>query len=110
FMGEADFVPGSLAYGHVTTALGSLAVVPGTSPGAVEVMVRPHDVGVIPDQLGAGVVSRTEFRGAEVLHHVTFDGGTTLRALTPHTSPVAVGTRVTVQPVADHPLVAFSLT
>jgi iron(III) transport system ATP-binding protein len=84
--------------------------VPGTSPGAVEVMVRPHDVGVIPDQLGAAVVSRTEFRGAEVLHHVTFDGGTTLRALTPHTSPVAVGTRVTVQPVADHPLVAFSRT
>lgn len=108
FMGEADFVPGSLSYGQVTTALGSLTVVPGTSPGAVEVMVRPHDLGVTPDEHGPAVVARTEFRGAEVLHYVAFDGGSTLRALTPHTAPLPVGTRVSVHPLSDHPLVAFS--
>lgn len=107
FMGEADFVPGALHGDHAATALGSLAVLPDGPSGSVDVMVRPHDLEAAPDSAGLAVVARTEFRGAAVLHHLVLDGGTTLRALLPHTSPVPVGTRVAVRSVAQHRLVAF---
>ncbi|HET7329050.1 MAG TPA: ABC transporter ATP-binding protein [Nocardioidaceae bacterium] len=107
FMGEADFVPGSLTTGRARTVLGDLPVLPGTTAGPVEVMVRPHDLEVRPDEHGPATVARTEFRGATMLHELRLDDGAVLRALQPHTAPVPVGTRVAVRVVGDHPLVTF---
>lgn len=109
FMGEADFVPGRCEGTSVDTAFGQLPVT-SSGRGPVEVMLRPHDVALDVDPAGAAVVSRTEFRGAFVLHHLDVDNGSTLRALTLHTAAAAVGTRVTVRPVAGHPLTAFPVT
>jgi iron(III) transport system ATP-binding protein len=107
FMGEADFLPGSVSGQKASTALGELVVQPGAPTGAVEVMVRPHDLAVSRHEHGQGVVASTEFRGATVLLGVELDDGTLLRVLQPHTVPVPVGTRVDVRAVAEHPLVAF---
>jgi iron(III) transport system ATP-binding protein len=108
FMGEADFLPGSVNGQKASTALGELAVQPGAPAGPVEVMVRPHDLVLSRDEHGNGVVVRTEFRGAASLLDVALDDGTRLRVLQPHTRPVATGIRVNVWSVAEHPLVAFA--
>jgi len=108
FLGEADFVPGIRRGSIVETPLGRLpATTSGTGP--CHVMVRPHDLTVEEDTDGDGVVGRTEFRGAAVLHHVTLPDGSTVRALRPHTDPVKVGARVRVRPLLTHPLHAFEV-
>jgi iron(III) transport system ATP-binding protein len=107
FMGEADFVPGSVSGPTAATLLGELLVQPGAPAGPAEIMVRPHDLAVSPHEHGHGVVARTEFRGATLLLGVELDDGTLVRVHQPHTDPVPVGTRVEVRSVAEHPLVAF---
>jgi len=108
FLGEADFVAGHRSGSEVDTALGRLPVT-GTGSGRCEVMVRPQDLTVDEDTAGDGVIERTEFRGAVVLHHVTLSDGSTVRATRAHTEPVKVGTRVRVRPVLTHPLRAFGV-
>ncbi len=107
FLGEADFLPGQRSGAHADTVLGRLPV---TEPGSgrCSVMLRPHEVTFEPAADGGAEVTRTEFRGATVLHHLLLAGGGTLRALRPHTSPVDPGTRVAVRPVIEHPLAVFA--
>ncbi|CAN5777733.1 ABC transporter ATP-binding protein [soil metagenome] len=107
FLGEADFVAGERLGDHAYTAFGALPV---TTPGAgpCQVMLRPHEVTMEPADTGSAVVTRTEFRGALVLHHVRLADGSTLRGLRPHTAPLPVGTRVQVRPLVDHPLAVFA--
>ena len=112
FLGEADFVPGERTGDRVATAFGLLPVHEGGSAsGRCLVMLRPHEVAVDEDAGAhagvAAVVTRTEFRGATVLHHVRLPDGTTLRGTRPHSAPLAVGAAVTVRAVVDHPLTAF---
>ncbi len=107
FLGEADFVRGERVGDRAHTAFGTLPVTtPGVGP--CQVMLRPHEVAMEPADSGSAVVVRTEFRGALVLHHVRFADGSTLRGVRPHSSPLAVGTRVRVRPLVDHPLAVFA--
>ncbi len=120
FLGEADFLSGVRHGESVDTLLGPLPVFDGAD-GDVDVMTRPHDLTVLPlvladgtertqDQGAAGVVKRIEFRGGDVLHHVTLDAGPSLRALTSHTHKVGVGERVLVPTPAAHALTAFDVS
>ncbi len=107
FLGEADFLPGEHYGKHAHTLFGALPVTAFGS-GPCEVMVRPHEVSIEPDDASSTVVTRTEFRGALVLHHVRLADGSTLRGVRPHTAPLAVGTHVIVHPLVDHPLAVFA--
>ncbi|CAN5519312.1 ABC transporter ATP-binding protein [soil metagenome] len=107
FLGEADFVAGTRSGTRVQTVLGSLPVT-SAGTGHCDVMLRPHELAIQEDADGEGVVERTEFRGAQVLHHVILPDGLRIRALRPHTDPVKAGTRVRVRTVLSHPLVAFA--
>ncbi|CAN5896623.1 ABC transporter ATP-binding protein [soil metagenome] len=107
FLGEADMVAGTARAGVAVTAIGRLPVSPHMS-GAVDVMVRPHEVAVVADAQGSAVVDRVEFRGATVMHELAVDGAETrLRCEVPHVRQLAVGTRVRVTVDAGHPLAAF---
>ncbi len=107
FLGEADFLAGEHHGDHARTVFGDLPV---TAPGAgpCQVMLRPHEVTLEPDDTASAIVTRTEFRGALVLHHVLLPDGSTLRGVRPHTAPLGVGTRVRVRPLVDHPLAVFT--
>jgi iron(III) transport system ATP-binding protein len=113
-LGEADFVPGTRHGATASSSLGALPVTTGPN-GAVQVMVRPHDLTVRlagdPETApgGLGVVRRVEFRGGDVLHHVTLDDGTLVRARTSHTHAVPVDARVVVPTPVAHPLAAFPM-
>ena len=62
FLGEASFLPGRLDHGMVSTVLGKVAVHPlALARGAVDLLVRPGDIRVVPregtevaGQAGAG--------------------------------------------------------
>ncbi|MGB3829972.1 MAG: ABC transporter ATP-binding protein [Ornithinimicrobium sp.] len=120
FLGEADFLSGVRHGETVDTVLGRLPVFAGVD-GDVDVMTRPHDLTVLPLPSGsaghqptnpgaAGTVQRLEFRGGDVLHHVSLDAGPSLRALTSHTHKMAVGQRVLIPPPEAHQLTAFDVS
>ena len=109
FLGEADFLPGTSDGAGVRTELGLVpAVLPGASTGAVEAMVRPHEVQLAADEDGNGQVVRREFRGASYLYTVRLRSGATVRSLQPHVVDLPQDARVTVTVDASHPAQAFS--
>jgi iron(III) transport system ATP-binding protein len=61
FLGEAEFVPGIATGGSVETPLGTFPI-PDHMEGAVEVMIRPESVEIIPGGSDATVTER-EFYG-----------------------------------------------
>ena len=105
-LGEADFLPGRQVGELVDTEVGRLAVTP-VSHGDVEVMLRPHEVVFRADPSGSARVERREFRGATYVYTLALPSGARVRALVPHTLDVAVGTAVTLEVDAGHPLRAF---
>ncbi len=123
FVGEADFLVGHRQGGTAVTPLGTLPVHPGPD-GPVKVMVRPHDLSILPEpsprdgQAGPvvqggvlGQVSRSEFRGGELLYVVELGDGVVVRGLGHHNNPANIGSAVLVVPPRDHALTAFpSLT
>src|SRR5690606_31717172 len=62
FIGEADLVAGERAGDVAWTTLGGLPVAGDGGDGPVDVMIRPHEVRVVADPDGRGVVTRREFR------------------------------------------------
>ncbi len=114
FLGEADFLPGRLHDGTASTELGELPCHPplhlGTASagGDVDVMLRPHEVGLAEDPHGDAVVLRREFRGAHVLLVLQLASGAVVRSLQPHTRSAAVGQRVRVVVDREHPLATFA--
>jgi iron(III) transport system ATP-binding protein len=103
FMGEADFLPARVRDGSLTSEIGDVSAVDGweDADAEVEVMLRPHEVALAPDDRSASVVSRVEYHGAFVLHEVRLHSGRTLRSWQQHGAPHPVGARVAVSLVAD---------
>ncbi len=91
FLGDADFVPGHAAGGRVDTPFGSFAT---QLTGPVKVMVRPEDVGIIPDEDGDAVVTDRVFFGHDQLVTVALPGGTILRSRLGPSPSVEPGERV----------------
>ncbi len=93
FVGEANFLPGN-AYG-ATVACG-LGELPLTKPqqGAVEVMIRPEAIELLPTANGAARIERIRYFGHDQLLSVVLHNGDQLNVRsTPHPA-LAVGTPV----------------
>ncbi len=105
-LGEADFLPGTQDGAVVQTEVGPLAATAGAT-GAVDVMLRPHEVVFRPDPSGAGRVLRREFRGASYVYVLGLPSGAQVRSLQPHTVDVAPGTPVVLGVEAGHPVRSF---
>ena len=100
FVGEAAFLRGSVSGRRVITEIGDFegADLP---PGAtVEVMLRPADLRLQARPDGEGEVVSRHFRGADNAYDVRLPSGTLLRCSLPGAQPLAVGTRVKVEPLS----------
>ena len=106
-LGEADFLPGQQDGEVVETEVGRLSATPAAS-GPVSVMLRPHEVVFAPDPQGTARVVRREFRGATYLYTLGLPSGALVRAVTPHTLTVAMGTPVALRVDAGHPVRSFA--
>ncbi|MEX0868321.1 MAG: ABC transporter ATP-binding protein [Nitriliruptoraceae bacterium] len=107
FLDDADLVAGTAADGVAETRFGRLPIQPDSMTGPVEVMIRPHEVTIHPDEDGDGFVDLVEFRGGSIAHRVRLADGSTVLALRRRTDALALGTRVRVEVVVEHPLTAF---
>jgi iron(III) transport system ATP-binding protein len=98
FMGDADFLPAKVHRALLTCEIGVVSTVPGWADVDVDVdvVLRPHEVALLPDPASPARVSAVEYHGAFVLHYVTLASGRTLRSWQPHSVRHPVGTAVAV--------------
>ena len=108
FVGEADFIPGTIVQtGVVETALGLFPSYSKVPEGAeVEVMIRPDDVKILPgtEETNGEILQRT-FRGSINSYMVKLDSGTILHSDQPSTLLFDTGTRIRVQLEVEHVVV-----
>ncbi|MEX1207327.1 MAG: ABC transporter ATP-binding protein [Acidimicrobiia bacterium] len=79
FLGEGEFLDGTVSAGVVDTALGRFPVDTSLS-GSVEVLIRPEHVRLTEDEGGAALVVEREFYGHDQLVTLHLDGGRRLLA------------------------------
>ena len=98
FMGDADFLPAHVHRALLTCEIGVVSTVPGwaNSEADVDVVLRPHEVALMPDPDSPARVSAVEYHGAFVLHYVKLASGRTVRSWQPHSVRHPVGTAVAV--------------
>ncbi len=96
FVGAANFVPGTVSGGLVSTSLGSFPANGASGASLVEVLVRPELLELAPDPSGAAEVVAREFRGHDVFYRVLLDG-VELVSQRPSTEVVPLGSRVSIR-------------
>lgn len=81
FVGQADFVPGTIQNGKVLTELGifpNISIFPdGTE---VMVMIRPDDIDLTPRTEGAAMILGRQFKGSENLYIIALPSGRILHS------------------------------
>lgn len=108
FMGDSDFLAGSVASNHIQTEIGLLSQtisLPAAAP--VEVAVRADDIDFDPDEIGNAVIAGRFFRGAFNVYRLRLNSGQILHAFKEHTCILPVGARVRARVSAGHPLAVF---
>ena len=109
FLGEAAFVRGHREGALVTTPLGKApAITHGATGEAVDLMVRPDDLSVVPSQDGNGVIEWRRYEGETRLYAVRLGDDEPVRVRTNHEVDMAVGARVALSIHSEHPLAAFA--
>jgi iron(III) transport system ATP-binding protein len=95
FVGAANLLPGRIADGLVTTAVGTFPAVGANGDSEVEVLLRPELIELAPDPAGAARVVAREFRGHDVFYRIALDG-TELVSQRPSNEVVPLGSRVSI--------------
>jgi iron(III) transport system ATP-binding protein len=103
FVGQADFIPGTVSQGMVHTELGEFPDTIECEDGtAVVVMIRPDDIHLVPTKgAGSHVLSR-QFRGSENLYAVSLPSGQIVHSSASSTSVYQEGTTVELRVLATH--------
>ncbi len=105
FMGIADFLPAKVQGDVLLTELGMIPRPLEAKDGAkVEVMVRPDDISIRPEEAGQGRVVERVFQGAHNLYKVELPSGTTIHSLRLHYQSYSEGERVSVRIDPGHDL------
>lgn len=109
FVGSADFVPGLVQGERIITELGTFPNQQGLSVGqAVELMIRPDDIDLAPDEASEATVLTRQFRGAENLYCVRLPSGRKIHSSQGSTKLIEPGTRVSVKANPTH-VVCFGI-
>jgi iron(III) transport system ATP-binding protein len=76
FVGHGNFLPATVVAGVVQTELGAMRVRGATSDGPVHVLVRPHDIALLPGKHELSLVVRERrFLGSEVEYVLELPSG-----------------------------------
>lgn len=74
FLGHTNIIPARVQFGHMITPWGQLLGAAPLGAGAVQLSVRPEDLGLAACDQGAGHVTEVTFLGAEVEHRIAIAG------------------------------------
>ena len=103
FVGQADFLLGRVEDGKIHTETGIFPNVDGHPPGtAVEVMIRPDDIHIVPASPGGAQIVGRQFRGSENLYTLLLPSGQHLHSSESSTTVYPIGTTVDLRVVATH--------
>ena len=108
FMGVADFLAASVEGDVLVTEMGMLPRPTEASPDAkVEVMVRPDDVSIHPDETSQARVVDRVFQGGHYLYRVRLPSGAVVHSLMQHYQTYELGTAVAGRIDPGHALMCF---
>ncbi len=108
FVGQADFIPGTVTGQGVETPLGVLPRQISLPAGtAVDVAVRPDDVKLLADDGGQSRVLSRQFLGIAYMVKVKLPGGTIVRSWQSHRIDFGQGTAVDASIRPGHTLACF---
>ena len=108
FVGQTDFLSGTVTEEGVETALGMLPQQLALPVGSqVDVAVRSDDVDFEPAGTANGKVLDRQFMGISYVYHVRLDNGQKLHSWQPHTLKLEPGTPIQVKLRNDHALTCF---
>ncbi|CAA9317613.1 MAG: Molybdenum ABC transporter ATP-binding protein ModC [uncultured Friedmanniella sp.] len=95
-VGSAVAIPGTASGGAADTALGRVPLrTPLPASGPVQVMLRPEQITVTPDDTGEAVVTRSEYFGHDHLLELSFpSSGLQIQARVFGSASLSVGRRV----------------
>ena len=103
FVGQADFIPGTVQHGRILTELGEFPNQAGFSNDTrVVVMIRPDDIHVVPTQDSQATVQARQFRGSENLYTIALPSGHLVHSSESSTTVIPVGTPVELRVIATH--------
>ena len=103
FVGQADFIPGTVSQGMVHTELGEFPDTIECKDGtAVVVMIRPDDIHLIPTKGARSRVISRQFRGSENLYTVSLPSGQIVHSSQSSTSVYQADTTVELRVLATH--------
>jgi iron(III) transport system ATP-binding protein len=103
FVGQADFIPGTVSQGMVHTELGEFSNTIECKDGtAVVVMIRPDDIHLVPTKGATSRVLSRQFHGSENLYTVSLPSGQIVHSSQGSTSVYQAGTTVELRVLATH--------
>jgi iron(III) transport system ATP-binding protein len=103
FVGQADFIPGTVSHGMVHTELGEFPdTIECTNDTNVVVMIRPDDIHLVPTEGARSRVIARQFHGSENLYTVSLPSGQIVHSSQGSTSVYQVGTTVELRVMATH--------
>jgi iron(III) transport system ATP-binding protein len=103
FVGQADFIPGTVSHGMVHTELGKFPdTIECTNDTNVVVMIRPDDIHLVPTEGARSRVIARQFHGSENLYTVSLPSGQIVHSSQGSTSVYQVGTTVELRVMATH--------
>ncbi|MBI4331378.1 MAG: ABC transporter ATP-binding protein [Chloroflexi bacterium] len=109
FVGQADFLAGRVADKTILTEIGAFPCKLGLADGArVEMMLRPDDVQLFPDEAGGAEIIARRFRGPQNLYTIRLPSGKHVHSSQPSTVLFDPGMRVNLKVELSH-VVAFPI-
>lgn len=97
FVGEADFINGTVENNLIRTAVGNFPAAGFDSGASVQVMIRPSDISFKVTKEGDGVIEYLEFKGSQTLYFLKLPSGEILHSIQNSESLIEVGTKVRVE-------------
>ena len=103
FVGQADFIPGTVSQGMVHTELGEFPDTIECADGTnLVVMIRPDDIHLVPTEGARSRVLSRQFHGSENLYTVSLPSGQIVHSSQGSTSVYQAGTAVELRVLATH--------
>ena len=103
FVGQADFIPGTVTQGMVHTELGKFPDTIECKDGTnVVVMIRPDDIHLVATEGARSRVISRQFHGSENLYTVSLPSGQIVHSSEGSTSVYQPGTTVELRVLATH--------
>lgn len=106
FLANVNVLSGEAKQGIVETSLGKLPLHNPDLVGAVDVILFPETISLMPDPQGTTLIDGVSYFGFHQLVTLRLQNGTTLQARTWSHANIATGDRV--QATVDSPVVAFA--